>query len=148
MEADLGTGLNNNDKVRKSLTDLLKENINLKRELGKKQKEIDRLNEKNNNLNKALERVNKKISTLKNKEEGNNEKELKIADKRDALNFLLKNTIPTTLDYRITSLKNEYSSNFKSLIINVGIQFKKKTYFVIYLPYSYNFFSNNFAFYK
>lgn len=112
LEADLGTGLNNNDKVRKSLTDLLKENINLKRELGKKQKEIDRLNEKNNNLNKALERVNKKISTLKNKEEGNNENELKIADKRDALNFLLKNTIPLTLEYRITSLKNDYSSNF------------------------------------
>ena len=111
----MSSALNNQDKVRKSLTEMMKENSHLKKDLQLKTKEIERLNEKLNKSNIKIERMTRKLNSLKKKEknegdENPNKNYNAETMNKDSLNFLVENSIPLTLDYRINSLKTEYSS--------------------------------------
>lgn len=115
MESDLSSALNNQDKVRKSLTEMMKENSHVKKELQIKKKEIERLNEKLKKAFIKIERLTRKVNSLKKKEKDEGEENPNknfVSDNpnRDTLNFLVDNSIPLNLDYRINSLKPEYSS--------------------------------------
>ncbi len=115
LESDLGNALNNQDKVRKSLTEMMKENSHLKKEVQMKTKEMERMNEKLNKANTKIERLSRKMNSLKKKEKSEGEENLNknfLAEMsgKDTLNFLVDNSIPINLDYRINSLTTEYSS--------------------------------------
>jgi len=121
LESDLSSALNNQDKVRKSLTEMMKENSHLKKDLQLKGKEIERLNEKINKANIKIERLSRKLNSLKKKEKNEGEENpnknfIGETANKDSLNFLVDNSIPLKLDYRINSLKTEYSSYFVLLI--------------------------------
>ena len=93
----------------------MKENENNKRDLDLKNKETVRLKEKINNLNYRLGRMNNKLDSLKH-EKSKDEFDLRIYKKddqneTDPLNFISIN-IPKSLEFRVNSLKIEYSSKF------------------------------------
>lgn len=104
------------EKIRPNLTDLMKENENNKRENEAKTREIIRLNEKINTLNSRLNRINLKLENLKH-EKNNNHSDLGISNLKKHNDELKEQTImdsisniPTNLDFRLNSLKIEYSS--------------------------------------
>ena len=96
----------------------MKENSHLKKELQMKTKEMERISEKLNKSTIKIDRLARKVNSLKKKEkdEGEdsnlNKKFITETTNKDTLNFLVENSIPLNLDYRINSLKTEYSSIF------------------------------------
>lgn len=126
LEGDI-TSYMSQDKLRKSLTEMMKENENLKRELLLKNKEIENQNEKIQKLQTKVVRLTKKIDSLKARRiaksdnVANVDAEEKDVDflkkaapettkKDDPLNLLLQNLIPLSLEFRANCLKIEYSS--------------------------------------
>ena len=83
-----------------------------------KTKEMERISEKLNKSTIKIDRLARKVNSLKKKEkdEGEdsnlNKKFITETTNKDTLNFLVENSIPLNLDYRINSLKTEYLSIF------------------------------------
>lgn len=124
LEADIEV---DRDKLRKALTELVKENDSMKRALDSKSKEIKKQSTDLTKMQSKVTRLNKKIEVLSKNKKGSKpvnmqsddyESEAKLegtADaglSDDALN-LLQGTIPLTLDFRTSSLKQQYSGIFK-----------------------------------
>lgn len=116
LDSDLSSALSNQDKLRITLTDLMKENEANKREISLKEKEIARLKDKITGLDLKVKRLAKKIDNLKKNKDYEEAKEKALLNssqkKLDPLKLLSNNFIPSTLDFRVTSLKSEYYSNF------------------------------------
>lgn len=94
---------------------MMKENSHLKKELQIKTKDMERTNEKLNKAIIKIDRLTRKLNSLKKKEknevdENQNKNFLFESMNKDSLNFLVENSIPPNIDYRINSLKPEYSS--------------------------------------
>jgi len=109
------------DKLRKALTELVKENESLKRDSLTKNKEIKKLKDDISKAQTKMVRQNRKIENLSKNKKGQSsvvlqgkdgEKEAIMEDKLfkdDDLNLLQQNTIPLTLDFRTSSLKLHFS---------------------------------------
>lgn len=114
LESDLNLITMSQDKLRRCLTDLMKENENNKRDLELKNKERARLHEKINSLNFRLSRMSMKFENIKNEKTNteylSTEYQEKEKNKTDPLNSFSIISIPKNLDFRISSLKTEYSS--------------------------------------
>lgn len=111
------------EKLRKNLTDLMKENENNKRENEAKNREIGRLNEKITNLNYRLARMSLKFENMKNEKShadgtafiGTLNKDDNDNNENSIINSI--SSIPKSLDFRVNSLKIEYASNLISLFV-------------------------------
>ena len=113
------------DKLRKCLTELMKENEKLKDKIKFSTKEEKILNDKIFKLNT---RIFKLTNQVKKKEKYNEEDLNKIVtfdkingfgeNSNNPLNLLKNNKIPKNLNFRINSLKQEYLSkiNFRNFI--------------------------------
>lgn len=107
------------DKLRKALTELVKENESLKRETITKNKEIKKLKDDVGKVQTKIARQGRKIETLLRNKKGAGSTILKEGEKDpfsedkifkdDDLNLLQQNTIPLTLDFRTSSLKIQFS---------------------------------------
>jgi len=112
------------DKLRKALTELVKENEGLKRDSLTKNKEIKKLKDDISKAQTKMVRQNRKIENLSKNKKGTSsvvlqgkdgDKEMMIEDKLfkdDDLNLLQQNAIPLTLDFRTSSLKLHFSGIF------------------------------------
>lgn len=115
------------EKLRKNLTDLMKENENNKRENEAKNREIGRLNEKINNLNYRLARMSLKFENMKNEKShaegttliGTLNREDNDQNENSIINSIT--SIPKSLDFRINSLKIEYASKTIKYFIPITI---------------------------
>lgn len=116
LESDLNLISMGPEKLRKNLTDLMKENENNKRENEAKNREIGRLNEKINNLNYRLARMSLKFENMKNEKShtegatfiGTLNREDNDQNENSIINSIT--SIPKSLDFRVNSLKIEYAS--------------------------------------
>jgi hypothetical protein len=113
LDIDMNASAADQYKLRTSLTELMKEAENLKRELAIKKKENEKLSEKCNTQELKITRLLKKIENLKNHRENEDKKErIKLLDpnKKDGLNIFDESKIPRNLEFRVNSLKSQYSS--------------------------------------
>ncbi len=118
LESDLGMN-DARDKLRKSLTELLKETEYYKRTLNKRNLEIRKLKEQLKKTINKVDRVQKKLESIKDKtkikkfDEPTTEGRLNKKKQRglvlDSKTFA-EHEIPLTLEFRTNSLKMEYSS--------------------------------------
>ena len=100
------------DKLRRCFTDLMKENENNKRDIELKTKENTQLKEKITGLNYRLGRMNIKLETMKNEKLKEDFDQKIYKNEESNSNDLLTTTkIPPNLDFRVNSLKIEYSRN-------------------------------------
>ena len=118
METDIAV---DRDKLRKALTELVKENESLKRETVIKNKEIKKMKDEMSKAQMKMVRQNRKIETLSKNKKGagsvvlqgkEGEKDVINEEKMfggDDLNLLQTNTMPLTLDFRTSSLKIHFS---------------------------------------
>ena len=123
METDITV---DKDKLRKSLTELVKENEGLKRDSIVKAKEIKKTRDEITKLQSKIVRQNRKIEALLKSKKGptsnllqskDNDKDGTAQDKifkDDDLNLLQQNVMPLSLDFRISSLKMNFAGRFKS----------------------------------
>lgn len=120
LESDINLITMSQDKLRHCLTDLMKENENQKRDIENKNKEISRLKEKLKKMSFKLVRLTKKIYGKTANQEENNDDNFNNRKQLDNFSskFIFSNIIPKNLDFRINSLKVEYSSFKKIYLIN------------------------------
>jgi len=102
-------------EMKNCLQDLIKENDSLKRVIANKSNEIEKSNDNNVKLQKKTLQLNKKITALKIQKFTNSSQILDNETEKIELNFrqfgfFLENNLPITLDWRINSLKPEFSS--------------------------------------
>lgn len=108
------------EKLRRNLTELVKECESYKRELMGKGKEVERLQEQLKQAQQKMAKTTQKVEMMKKKISlrdlenlTTHEKGFKVGSsepyKNDPTTILQRNDLYDTLDFRINSLRNEYA---------------------------------------
>lgn len=120
LSNEINFSFNEKEKLRKCLTEIMKENEGLRKENQFKTNEMERLREKSTNQESKVHKLEKRLQTIKAKgvspEEGvvkttrfnKNSKELHSSI--DPLDLVFQTKIPESIDFRINCLKAEYVS--------------------------------------
>jgi myosin heavy subunit len=99
----------NNDEMRKALGELVKDNEELKRKLNGKANELKRANEEINRAKTKVTRQNRKIENLTKKKGAPSDDFATLMQANTDLNLLQLGNLPSSLDFRTSSLKFHYA---------------------------------------
>lgn len=99
----------NNDEMRKALGELVKDNEELKRKLAGKTNELKRANDEISRAKTKVTRQNRKIENLTKKKGAPSDDFATMMQANTDLNLLQLGNLPSSLDFRTSSLKFHYA---------------------------------------
>ncbi|CAD8203453.1 unnamed protein product [Paramecium octaurelia] len=113
LEKNLST---HQDELRMTLSELVKDNEQLKRNVIKREKEIERLKELNQKLIQQNNRLSKKLDNLKTKRVGTKSDNIVIEDNYVNNYVFDPNQLPQSLEFRLSQLTSEQNDFLIDLI--------------------------------